>query len=151
MLLTAMVSRFLQLRILALVFAVCSLSLLSGCFVRSESEVIGVYELVNGTGKITLAVRGDHTFTETVSETGAKPVSRSGKWRWTGLVSFDSLWIPAEFAPRYILEADAKTSPGFPKHTEPGPWSLEPGRSFGHVTLTVFSEGDSKFQMVGER
>jgi hypothetical protein len=80
-------------------------SLMFGCWrIGSRDAVTGYYELGDGPQKISLEIRPDGTYLEIVVLRGAVADHRSGKWRWSpGFVDFDSLWIPREFAPDYIL------------------------------------------------
>jgi hypothetical protein len=124
---------------------------MTGCsVVKSESDVIGEYELKGANGKIVLTVSPDRTFSESIYWRDGKVVSRSGKWVWSqnGL-GFDQLWIPSEFAPEYIREADVRAQTnGQPKYTEPQYWWGRAERHWGTVTWPVFPDADVEFRMV---
>ena len=124
---------------------------LNGCMmVRSESDVLGGYELKVGMSKIALEILPDKSFSEKIVWKNGNSINRSGKWSWANNgISFDQLWIPPEFAPDYILQADASVSAsGQPKYTEPGHWLIRPERHWGTVTLSVFPDADIDFKMV---
>jgi hypothetical protein len=134
----------------ALLSGLCLLcSLMSGCWqIGSKNNIIGYYELGDGAEKISLEIKPDGTYLEIVVLRGAVADRRSGKWRWSpGFVDFDSLWIPKEFAPDYILRADADAAPEEPKYTEPGHWSLGAESEFGSVVLVVFANADVNFKL----
>src|ERR1700722_6979519 len=132
-----------------LLFISAALILSTGCsMVRSESDVLGEYELKGGNGRIALKVFPDKSFSETIFWPNGKVDSRSGKWLWgEGGIGFDQLWIPREFAPDYILQADASASKQ-PKYTEPGYWWGRPEKHWGTVTLPIFPDADMNFKMV---
>ncbi len=121
----------------------------TGCtMVRSESDILGEYELAIPKGKIALKVSPDNSFSETIFWPNGKVESRSGKWLWNeNGVSFDQLWIPSAFAPDYILQADESAGKQ-PKYTEPGHWSGRPERHWGTVILPIFPDADLNFKMV---
>lgn len=124
--------------------------LLSGCsMVKSESDVLGEYELRAAGGKIVLSVSPDKSFSESIHWPSGKVENRSGKWLWAKSgISFDQLWIPSEFAPDYILQADASaTANRQPKYTEPGHWSIRAEKHWGTVTLPIFPDADVSFKM----
>lgn len=124
---------------------------LNGCMmVKSESDVLGRYELKVGANTISLKLSSDKSFTEEIAWQGGKVQNHSGKWLWVNEgISFDQLWIPREFAPEYILQADASASENKqPKYTEPGHWFIRPERHWGKVILPVFPDADTEFKMV---
>lgn len=120
---------------------------LIGCTVKSESQVMGEYQL-DGVGKIVLSISPDKTFSETIFWPSGKIEKRSGKWQWhpSGL-SFDQLWIPSEFVPDYIRQADAY-SKNQPKFTEPGHWVMAPEKHWGTITLPIFPDAEVSFKMI---
>jgi len=63
-------------------------------------------------------------------------------------IDFDSLWIPKEFAPDYILQADSENSDQ-PRYTDPGHWVLAPEYHFGSVVLEIFPDADVSFRKSG--
>lgn len=124
---------------------------LSGCsMVKSESDVRGTYELRAASGKIVLNVSPHMSFYETIYWPSGRIESRSGNWQWAGSgISFDQLWIPSEFAPDYILQADSSPVPNRqPKYTEPGHWFVRAEKHWGIVTLPIFPNADINFEMV---
>jgi hypothetical protein len=123
----------------------------NGCtMVRSESDVLGEYELKVGTGKIELKILPDKSFSERIFWSTGKVENRSGKWVWTeNGIGFDQLWIPPEFAPDYILRADAEaTANRQPKYTEPGYSWGRPEKHWGTVMIPIFPDADVRFQMI---
>jgi hypothetical protein len=76
--------------------------------------------------------------------------SRSGKWLWSqNGIGFDQLWIPPEFAPGYILQADASAKANKqPQYTEPGSSWGRPEKHWGTVILPIFPDADVNFKMV---
>ena len=133
--------------VLLLILAV--LLFVTGCtLVRSESDVLGEYELKAGNGKIALKVSPDGSFSETILWPTGRVESRSGQWLWNkNRLSFDQLWIPSVFAPDYILRADASADKQ-PKYTESGHWAIQPEKHWGTVTLPIFPDADLSFKMV---
>ena len=80
---------------------------LVGCYpLTSEGKVVGTYELATEQGKIVLDIRRDHTFIEKIMFRNLPPEERRGKWKWTTGLDLDSLWIPSQFCPDYIVQAD---------------------------------------------
>jgi hypothetical protein len=132
------------------VLILAALLLLNGCMVRSESDVLGKYELKVGTSEIALEILPDKSFSEKIVWKNGNSINRSGKWSWANNgISLDQLWIPSEFAPDYILQADASASTnGQPKYTEPGHWFIGPEKHWGTITLSVFPDADIDFKMV---
>jgi hypothetical protein len=128
-----------------------ALLFVTGCaMVKSESDVLGEYELRVGKGKIVLKVSPDKSFSEMIYWPNGKLESRSGKWLWSqNGIGFDQLWIPPEFAPDYILRADSSAKENKqPKYTEPGYWWGRPEKHWGTVTWPVFPDADVSFKMV---
>ena len=149
----SMGGRVRQFRVISCAFLLMLMALLflSGCsMVKSESDVLGEYELRAERGKIVLNVSPDKTFSETIYWPSEKVESRSGRWLWSqNGISFDQLWIPSEFAPDYILQADASAKANKqPKYTDPGHWSIRPERHWGTITLSIFPDADVNFKMV---
>jgi hypothetical protein len=133
----------------ALIVALSIIS--SGCsIVKSESDILGEYELRVGQGKIGLKMLPDKSFSETIYWPNGKVQNLSGKWIWAeGGISFNQLWIPPEFAPDYILQADSSaTANRQPKYTEPGHWSIRAEKHWGTVTLPIFPDADTSFQKI---
>lgn len=117
-----------------------------GCTKQSESSVIGEYEL-KGNNKIELRIFPDKTFSETIFWRSGRSEKRSGKWEWHhGRISFDQLWIPPEFAPDYILDADAHSG-SQSKYTEPGLWIVTPENHWRTTTLEIFPDAELSFKM----
>jgi hypothetical protein len=124
---------------------------LNGCMmVKSEADVLGRYELKVGRGKIDLNISSDKSFSERIIWPTGKVENLSGKWFWAqDGVSFDQLWIPSEFAPEFILQADVSaTANNQPKYTDPGHWYIRAEKHWGTVTLPVFPDADIDFKMV---
>jgi hypothetical protein len=134
-----------------LVLIVAMLLSLNGCMmVKSESDVLGEYELKVGANKIALKIAPDKSCSERITWQGGKVQSNSGKWMWAKEgIDFDQLWIPPEFAPQYILQADASASENKqPKYTESGHWFIRPERHWGKVILPIFPDADTEFKMI---
>lgn len=134
-----------------LILIIAMLLSLNGCMmVKSESDVLGEYELKVGVNKIDLKISPDKSFSESINWQGGKAQSHSGKWMWAKEgIDFDQLWIPTEFAPQYILQADASAGQNKqPKYTEPGHWFVRPERHWGTVILPIFPDADTEFKMV---
>jgi hypothetical protein len=133
---------------------------LSSCLpARSQSDVVGVYELRQGKQKITLEMLPAGTFTETILFTSGQTAKRTGQWSWaSGRVGLEGFWIPRSFAPDYILRADSETGspsqdwrwrpPFQPKYTDPGYWSVSAERHWGTTTLSIFPDAEVEFRMV---
>lgn len=127
--------------------SVIMLSSLVGCYpVKSEDEVVGTYELASEQGKIVLGIRRDHTFVEKITFRNLPPEERSGKWKWTTGLDLDSLWIPSQFCPDYIVQADTRSGSNGPRYSSPGHWALDPEWEFGHVTLPIFPDSNVAFR-----
>ena len=139
-----------QRRVIA-ALAVAMVLTLNGCTLNpSRADVLGKYEL-KGTdaGAITLSLRGDGTYSESIISPSNREDHRSGTWTLSGgSVNLNELWIPKEFAPDYIIQADEQKSPPMPKYTEPGYWSLSAEKRWGVVFLTVFPDDDIEFKRV---
>ena len=115
----------------------------SACIdVQSRSGVVGKYQLSRNHQRIILELSSDGNFIETISYGKGEITKHVGRWDFEPAdryVTFDSLWIPKEFAPDYILDAD-ENSKGQPKYTEPGSWTLTPTYEWGSVALDVFPD-----------
>ena len=131
--------------------AVAMVLTLNGCTLNpSKADVLGKYEL-KGTdaGRITLSLRGDGTYSESVISPSNREDHRSGTWTLSGgSVNLSELWIPKEFAPDYIIKADERKSLPMPKYREPGYWSLSAEKRWGVVFLTAFPDADIEFKRV---
>lgn len=136
-----MIARLVAASIAALVLT------LGGCSLNpSRAVVVGNYELRGiKAGRITLSLRDDGTFREEIGWPSNRKDHVSGFW-WLrgGDVDFSGLWIPKEFAPGYIIEADERTSPPMPEYTNPGHWSLSAEKKWGGVFLSVFEDVEFK-------
>lgn len=125
---------------------------LSGCYViTSERKVIGTYELATEQGKITLDIRRDHTFTEKITWRDLTQQVRSGKWKWTTGLDLDSLWIPPQFCPDYIVQSDARSGLEAPRYSSPGHWTIGPEWRLGHVILPIFPDSDVEFRLTKQQ
>jgi hypothetical protein len=115
--------------------------------VQSRAGVVGTYQLASNHQRIVLELSSDGNFTETISYKKGEVTKHVGRWDFkpTNYVTFDSLWIPKEFSPDYILDAD-ENSKGQPKYTEPGSWTVTPTYEWGTVTLDVFPDADISFR-----
>ena len=134
-----------------LLLVLATLLFASGCtMVRSESDVLGEYELKVGKGKIELKILPDKSFSETIFWSTGKVETRSGRWLWAeNGIGFDQLWIPPEFAPDYILQADAEAKTNKqPKYTEPGYSWGRPEKHWGTVIIPIFPDAAVNFEMV---
>ena len=81
--------------------------------IDSERNAVGAYEMSSGRNRITLRVCGDHTFAEEITIPGKSTYRHKGRWEWRhGYVDFDELWVPKEFTPQSMIDADAGTAPG---------------------------------------
>lgn len=133
------------------ILTICSwLGVVVGCaLVGSRADVIGRYELDSKNGKIVLDLHPNGNFEETVVIDSAVADRRSGTWKLIGhSVDLDQLWIPREFAPKYIIGADAASAPENPKYTAPGHWALGAEKHLGRVVLAVFPDADVNFEKV---
>lgn len=116
--------------------------------VQSRAGVVGTYQLDSNHRQIVLELSSDGNFTETISYRKGEMTKHVGRWDFKPAnhdVTFDSLWIPKEFAPDYILDAD-ENSKGQPKYTEPGSWIVTPTYEWGTVTLNVLPDADISFR-----
>lgn len=124
---------------------------LIGCTLNpSRADVLGRYELKGvRSGGITLSLQRDGTFIEDISSPSAHEDHRSGIWTLSGgSVNLSKLWIPKEFVPDYITDADERTSAPMPKYTEPGNWSLSAEKRWGAGFLAVFPDEDIEFKKI---
>ena len=125
---------------------------LLGCYnVQSRESVIGKYTLDRDNQRIVLDVDANGTFVETIALKSGGVLKQKGTWNFASAnsrISFDSLWIPKEFAPDYILRAD-ETSAGQAKYTEPGHWILSAERRWGKVVMDVFPDDEIAFRKIG--
>ena len=120
----------------------------AGCsMVDSRSDVVGNYRLETKGGEISLRLSEDGHFSETILWASGKQDTGSGSWYWNQkVINFDQLWIPREFAPSYIQEADAFARDQ-PKYTEPGHWTVRLERHWGTIILSIFPDNDENFRM----
>ena len=117
-------------------------------YVQSRASVVGTYRLGSNHQRIVLELSPDGNFTETISYRKGEVTKHVGKWDFKSAsddLTFDSLWIPKEFAPDYILRVD-ENSKSQPKYTEPGFWTVTPTYERGTVTLDVFPDADITFK-----
>jgi hypothetical protein len=124
---------------------------LCGCTLNpSRADVLGRYELRGiKSGSITLALKADGTYIEEISWSANHKDNRSGTWFLSGgNVDLSELWIPPEFAPDDIIDADQKLSAPMPKYTESGHWNLSGEKKWGMVYLVVFPDADIEFKKV---
>jgi len=116
--------------------------------IDSERNAVGAYEMSSGRNRITLRVCGDHTFAEEITIPGKSTYRHKGRWEWRhGYVDFDELWVPKEFTPQSMIDADAGTAPGLPRITEPRENSLGAEIRFGRKILEVFPDSGPNFDM----
>lgn len=115
--------------------------------VTSRAGVVGTYQLGSNHQRIVLELSSDGNFTETIRYRKGEVTKHVGRWDFKppDSMRFESLWIPKEFAPDYILDAD-ENSKGQPKYTEPGFWIVTPTYEWGSVTLDVFPDADISFR-----
>lgn len=136
-------------RLFRLVLIVAFLLLNGACvYVQSRATVVGTYQLGSNRQRIVLELSPDGNFTETISYRKGEVTTHVGRWDFepdTVDLKFDSLWIPSEFAPDYILDAD-ENSKDQPKYTQPGLWTVTPTYQWGTVTLDVFPDADIRFK-----
>lgn len=132
-----------------LTLPVAMLLFMTGCsMVKSRSDVVGNYRLNTKKGKITLQLLQDGHLSEVIVWPSGRQETRSGNWSWSeskNVLNLDQLWIPREFAPDYIQEADASAKDGA-KYTEPGHWTMRPEKHWGAVILSVFPDNEESFE-----
>jgi hypothetical protein len=124
---------------------------LVGCTLNpSRADVVGRYELKGiKAGRITLSLREDGFYSEDIVWPSQREDHRSGTWTLSGgNVDLSALWIPQEFAPDYIVDADRQTSAPMPKYTEPGHWNLSGEKRWGVVFLAVFPDDEIEFKKI---
>jgi len=124
---------------------------LIGCTLNpSRADVLGRYEMQGiEAGRIALSLRGDGTYSEDISWPSNREDHRSGIWTLSGGdVNLSGLWIPREFAPDYIIDADQRASAPMPKYTEPMNWNLSGEKRWGVVFLSVFPDADIEFKKI---
>jgi hypothetical protein len=130
-------------------FVLCC-GLLSCYYVQSQEGVVGEYALDRDGNRIVLDVIAGGTFMETITLKSGEVVKQTGTWTFAkpnSNLSFDSLWIPREFAPDYIVRVD-DNSTGQPKYTHSGHWILTPQWRWGRVVMDVFPDDDVAFKKV---
>ena len=120
-----------------------------GCsMVVSGADVKGTYRLNTKRGEITLQLSPNGDFSEMIVWPSGKRATVSGNWSWNqDVLKLNQLWIPREFAPGYIQEADALAKDA-PKYTDPGNWMFQPEKNWGTVTLSVFPDNDEYFKKI---
>jgi hypothetical protein len=128
-----------------LIFAVSAFMV--GCsMVTSREALVGKYRLNTKSGSITLDLSEDGHFFETIVRPSGAKDTVAGSWSWNqNVLNFDRLWIPREFAPDYIQQADALAKDQ-PKYTEPGHWGMRPEKHWGTVILSIFPDNDENFR-----
>lgn len=137
-------------RKLSRLLLIVALSLPNGAcvYVQSRGGVVGTYHLGSNHQRIVLELSPEGNFTETISYRNGEVAKHIGRWNFEPAnenLTFDSLWIPKEFAPDYILRTD-ENNKGQPKYTEPGSWTVTPTYEWGSVTLDVFPDDDISFK-----
>jgi hypothetical protein len=132
-------------------FLFIAVLLLPNCacvYVQSRAGVVGRYQLGGDHQRIDLELSPDGNFTETIRYRKGEVISHAGTWDFKPAgpdLTLDSLWIPKEFAPDYILLADENIKVQ-PKYTEPSFWILTPSCEWGTITLDVFPDDDISFR-----
>lgn len=117
----------------------------------SKESLIGHYRLAGKAGTIDLELAADGAFVQTVRfEDGTRSVRR-GRWvppsSANSTVGLDGLWIPREFCPGYLNEADTRKD-GHPKCSDPGYWVGKPYRALGKIVLPMFPDENMNFERV---
>jgi hypothetical protein len=138
-------------RLLVAVSTLAMTLTLIGCTLNpSRADVLGEYELQGiKAGRITLSLRGDGTYSEDISWPSSREGHRSGIWTLSGGdVNLSGLWIPREFDPDYMIDADQRTSAPMPKYMEPMNWSLSGEKMWGVVFLSVDPDADIEFKKI---
>ena len=117
--------------------------------VISRDSVAGTYELRHAAGTIELALLLDGSFTETIRPIRGQPTIRKGTWVSPSVgspqIGLDGLWIPREFAPDFIQEADRMNGESV-KYSIPGYWIATPSYQSGKIVIPVFPDADIKFE-----
>jgi len=115
-----------------------------GCFViSSEQKVIGTYELKVNSTNLTLDIFSNHTFIETVRESGLETKRVSGHWAWTGALAIDSLYIPRSIVPQELSKLST--------YSESDHSVFWPEWHFGTVILPIFPDENINFRMIRTR
>jgi hypothetical protein len=116
--------------------------------VKSKADVTGEYRLNAHSGAINLQLYDDGRFSEAIVWPSGRTETRLGNWSWNhNVVSLDELWIPREFAPDYIQDADNRNK-GQPKYTDSGHWTCHPEKHWGTVRLSIFPDNDEYFEKI---
>lgn len=136
-----------QRRVWLLVIVVMFFECLVSCrSAITTGELAGTYHLSGEGGAISLELLPNGDFVEHIRPTSGPVRMQRGRWEFSSRsISFDSLWIPVEFAPDYVKKADSNAGNG-PKYTNPGSWSIKPERWFGKIVLSVFPDSNVKFE-----
>jgi hypothetical protein len=132
-------------------WALCSgrLSLLLALFIYlpsctrflSEADIVGTYSLQVGNQMILLRMYPDNSYEEKIIFSPSKVEAIRGKWAWKqGDLTFDSFWVPIEFAPASIAEADRRAQPGSPRSTDPGGMQTFLTRRAGKLAISLFGD-----------
>ena len=130
------------------------LAALCGCgSVDSPDKLQGYYELTSGDIKISLNVRGDHSYTEIVTYTKGGEESSTNRWDWvvTGIV-FHDLLLPEIDGIRPERFFGSETPERLHHHktargTDQLDWSLAGERLFGRTRLVPYPDADIFFYM----
>ncbi len=123
---------------------------LSACVpVRSNSDLVGTYELSLEHQKIRLELAANGSFTEIIRFESGKEEHQAGRWDWSNeRLGLYGLWIPRSFAPDYILKADSMAKVSTQKYAEPGYWAIRPEKHWGRIVLSIFPDADINFERV---
>lgn len=122
----------------------------SGCNrVIPRETIAGTYQLQHKAGTIELILLLDGSFSETIRPIRGHPSTRRGRWAPPSAdspqIGLYGLWIPREFAPDYIQEADRANGDSV-KYTDPGYWITTPSYGFGKIVIPIFADADVKFE-----
>lgn len=117
----------------------------------SKEALVGSYRLSANAGFIDLELFVDGSMVETIHARNGALTIRKGKWTPPSgdysQMGLDGLWVPTDFAPDYIQQADKYDGSG-PKYSELGYWVLTPIYESGRIVLPIFPDSDIQFERV---
>jgi hypothetical protein len=115
---------------------------------ESERSLVGFYQLRHASGVIDLELLPEGKFIETIRPCAGAVSIRRGTWsppsRSANQIGLEGLWIPQEFVPDYLLDADVASRDGV-KFSEPGYWVLRPNYEFGALIIPLFPDAGVRF------
>lgn len=120
--------------------------------VRSERDLYGLYQLTRNAESVSVTIRPDHTYTQTVKRERGPSEMNSGHWVWNRhCVMLDAFLIPDGSVPESLFQ-DTQTGKLIASKTKVGTyqfdWCLPAERGFFGITGLVINPDRDDFDLV---